>query len=198
MWRVFETREYITTMKKLIFFALVAILVACNNNNDPEILVPTDKEKNMVTEMMMWQLDSILDILYYQQPNEQRQMFYPSDGIDVVTYTLYPSTYQFPEDLYCVNVMTGETEYYSDLYAGARDFCKYTCSYEGKMVSAGYLMYYNDLFTFNGTKQNGMMEFRILETEGWKDNVWELAYNPEETEDGVVIERHIEYYSRVR
>ena len=185
-------------MKKLILFSLLALLVACNNHEDPEILVPTEKEKNMVTETMMWQLDSILDILHYEQPNEARQMFYPSDGIFVITYTLYPSTWQFPEDLNCTNVMTGETLYYKDLYADARDFCKYTASCEGEMVSAGYLMYYNDLFTFNGTKTNGMMEFRILETEGWHDNLWELAYNAEETDDGIVIERCIEYYSRVR
>ena len=183
-------------MKKIILFSLLALLVACNNHEDPEILIPTEKEKNMVTEVMAWQLDSILDILYYGQPNETRQMCYPSDGIDVITYTLYPCTWQFPEEMSCTNAMTGETEYYKDLYADARDFCKYTCAYEGEIISAGYLMYYDDLFAFNGTKKNGMMEFRLLETEGWKGDVWELAYNPTETEDGIIIERNIEYYSR--
>lgn len=187
-------------MKKLILFSLLVLLVACNNNNnnEPEILVPTDKEKNLVTEMMTWQVDSVLDILNYQQPNETQQMFYPEDGIDALVYTLYPASYQFPEDMYCVNVMSGETEYYKDLYANARDFCKYTCSLDGERVSAGYLMFYNDLFAFNGTKQNGMMEFFLVETEGWKDDLWMFAFNPIETDDGVIVERNVEYLSRVR
>lgn len=185
-------------MKKIILFSLLALLVACNNHEDPEILVPTDKEKNMVTETMTWQLDSILDILHYGQPNETREMLYPSDGIFVITYNLYPCTWQFPEDLCCTNVMTGETLYYKDIYADARDFCKYTAYCEGEFVAAGYLMYYKDYFTFNGTKQNGMMEFRIVETDGWHDNLWLLSYNPEETMDGVIIERCTEFYSRLQ
>ena len=59
-------------------------------------------------------------------------------------------------------------------------------------------MYYKDYFTFNGTKQNGMMEFRIVETDGWHDNLWLLSYNPEETMDGVIIERCTEFYSRLQ
>lgn len=189
-------------MKKRLLFLLIAaaIMAACTHDDpdNPDPQGPTERERNMVTEEMSWKLDSVLVIYNYMADNEVRRMYHEEDGIYIWTYTLYPSTYQFPDDMHFTNEMTGETLYLNDLYDYARDYCKYTCSYEGEIISAGYLMYYKDYFTFCGTKNGGWAEFRIVETDGWTDSLWTLSFNPTEADDGTVLERNTEYYSRVR
>ena len=59
-------------MKKysITAFCLLAMMlvISCDKpvepkqDDDPEVIQPTDKEKNMVTEPMAWRLDSLLYI----------------------------------------------------------------------------------------------------------------------------------------
>ena len=182
-------------MKK--FFVLMAVwallFVACNPV-DPED-EPTEKEKQMVQTEMTWQLDSMLVIYNYQTAKETREMFH-ADDLDIWSYTFYPCTYHFPKDLYFTNEMTGEVIYLAKEYN--KDFCKYICTYEGTVISAGYLRYYNDYFTMDGVRPGGWVEFMIREANtNWNTEVWTCTYNAsEDYETGAVLERDIEYYSR--
>ena len=152
----------------------------------------------MVTEEMTWQLDSIMVITNYQTAKEESYIVYPGEELPRWSYTFYPCKWTFPEDLYFVNAYTEERVYLSREFA--QEFCKYICKSDGEIVSAGYLCYYRDFFTFNGLQSNGMMQFMIREAEtDWRTTeVWTCTYNPTETDDGIVLERNIEFYSRVK
>lgn len=186
-------------MKKIILLlSLCAILfAACDPFYNEEEDEPTAKEQQMVTEEMTWTLDSMLVIYDYRQIGETRQMLYPSDGIDVWSFTFYPCTYKFPEDLSFTNEITGEVLNISKEYN--KDFCKFICTSDGSTISAGYLCYYRDFFTFNGLMTDGWMVFMIREANtNWDTDVWTSAFNAVEYDNGIVAERHIEYYSRVQ
>ena len=179
----------------LLLAAFAAVLVSCNPV-DPED-EPTEKEKQMVPAEMTWELDSVLVIYDYHTSEESSEMLYPSDGIDIWSYTFYPYTYHFPKDLCFTNEMTGESIYLAQEYK--QDFCKYICTYQGGIISAGYLCYYRDLFTFNGVQEGGWVEFMIRETDtNWEVPVWTCSFNVVEDDSGYVHERHTEYYSRRR
>jgi len=192
---VFLGPENLNFMKKT--FALLAVLAlfafACNPV-DPED-EPTEKEKQMVRAEMTWQLDSMLVIYNYQSSTESREMLH-ADELDVWSYTFYPCTYRFPKDLCFINEMTGETFYFAKEYN--KDFCKYICTYKGTVISAGYLRYYNNLFTMDGLRTGCWAEFMIREADtNWNTEVWTSTYNAvEDYDSGKVQERHVEYYSR--
>ena len=77
-------------------------------------------------------------------------------------------------------------------------YCKYLCTYYGEPVAAGYLTYYKDKFTFYGLQQGGWIEFMMREADtDWDKEVWTVAYNTNVDFDGTVLERCIEYYSRL-
>ena len=100
-------------------------------------------------------------------------------------------------DLCFTSEMTGESIYPAKEYK--QDFCKYICTYKGTVISAGYLCYYRDLFTFNGVQEGGWVEFMIRETDtNWEVPVWTCSFNVVEDDSGYVHERHTEYYSRRR
>ena len=184
-------------MKKSLFILLsIAVLfVSCNKEEDG----PTKKEKNMIPEEMTWHLDSILVIHNYQTPDEESYVLHQSDGIYTWTYTFYPWQYKFPKDLYCINMLSGDTTFLADEFP--EDFCKYICTDEdNNFQSGGYVKYYNDHFMLSGLKSNGMVEVCIAEDYGrnWDDPVWTFTYNPIEEDDGTIIERCVEYYSRVK
>lgn len=182
-------------MKKILLLlaALACLLVSCEPFNDDD--EPTAAEKKMIPSEMTWRLDSVLVIYNYNTPAETSEMLYPSDGLDVWSYTFYPCTYQFPKDLCFEGEMSGETIWMSKSYN--KDFCKYICTYEGTIISAGYLRYYRDFFTFDGIKDGGWVDFMLREADtNWNVKVWTLSYNAEEELDGTVLERDIEYYSR--
>jgi len=194
-------------MKTMKYFSLLAVgaflLAACDNPDSPigedNPNGPTQKEKNMVMDEMTWRLDSVLVIYNYQQPNETRQMVYAGEDFNAppISYTLYPCDYKFPDDLVFYSDMEpGQTHNISEQFN--EDYCKYLCTYYGEPVAAGYLTYYKDLFSFYGLQQGGWIEFLIRETNpNWDDEVWTLAYNASEEPDGTVLERHVEYYSRL-
>ena len=185
-------------MKKIaILLTLAAVLLTACNQLLPEE-EPTEQEQQMVPEEMTWKLDSVLVINNYRMINESRQMLHPEDGIDIWSYTLYPCTFSFPEDLYFTSEYSGEKIYLQKEFN--KSYCKFTCTYENSIVSGGYLCYYKDYFTFSGVSSAGWMVFMIREADtNWDADVWTCAYNAEEDYDtGAVIERRIEYYSRVR
>ena len=184
-------------MKKfLLFLAVFACLsVSCNKFDWGD--KPTDEEKSMVGVEMTWQLDSTLVIYNYQCPDETSEMLYPSDGMEVWSYTFYPYTYRFPKDLVFESELTGKPINVAKEYN--EDYCKYICTYEGTIISAGYLGYYKDYFTFNGIQDGGWVEFMIREADAfWNVPVWISAFNAAEDLGGTVLERHVEYYSRVK
>lgn len=184
-------------MKKILFFALAlsAILFSCNRENENE---PSKKERNMVKEEMTWKLDSMLVIYNYQTPEEESFVVIAGEQIAPWTYTFYPYKYQFPADLYAVNVMVGDTVFFADKYP--EKYCKYSHhDVDGSFMSAGYLCYYNgELFMLRGTKADGTLDTRIVDAStNWDTPVWTITYNPQEDDD-VVYERRVEYYSRVK
>ena len=193
---------HLISMKKTIYLLLAVLgcfMVSCDPPQDPEEEdAPTAREQAMVTEEMTWQLDSILVIKNYQTAREESYIVYPGEEYPSWSYTFYPCTWTFPEDLYFVNAYTEERVYLSREFAQA--FCKYICKSDGEIVSAGYLCYYRDFFTFRGLQSNGMMQFMIREAEtDWRTTeVWTCTFNPTETDEGVVLERNIEFYSRVK
>ena len=196
------------TMKKIEMMLMAAIvafgMTACTNDNSDNPAEPlqesgpTAKEKAMVTEPMIWMLDSILVIYNYQTPIETYKMLYAEEDFDGWSYRLYPCTYQFPDNLMFNSAFDDETYQMSQMYN--EDFCKYTCITvaDEKIVSAGYLCYYRDMFTFRGLQQGGMVEFMIREADTkWDSDNWTCTYNASVEEDGTVLERNVEYYSRV-
>jgi hypothetical protein len=69
----------------------------------------------------------------------------------------------------------------------------------GDIISAGYLCYYKDFFTFSGMQQGGWIEMMLREADTkWDSDVWTCSFDAEVELDGTVVERNIEYYSRVR
>lgn len=195
------------TMKYFMMAAFVCLLAACTNDAiDNAVVIPVDpeeeqgptqKEKDMIPTEMMWQLDSVLVIFNPGTPIETYRLLYAGQDTYQWTYSFYPYTYKFPEDLIFTSEWDEEAYVISERYA--EDYCKYTCTLDGEIIAAGYLCYYRDLFTFSGVKQDGMVEFMIREADTkWDSDVWTCAYNSEVDLDGTVLERTIEYYSRVR
>ena len=184
-----------------ILVAFACLFAACSKNDDPvpepEQDGPTVKEKNMVQTEMTWQLDSILVIYNPGTPIETYRMLYAGQDTYQWSYTFYPCTYKFPEDLVFYSEWDDEPYKISEQYA--EDYGKYTCSVGGEIISAGYLCYYNDFFTLSGVGADGMVEFMMREADTkWDSDVWTCSYDSEADYDGTVLERTIEYYSRVR
>ena len=195
------------TMKYFMVAAFVCLLAACTNDAYDNAVVipdepereqgPTQKEKDMIPTEMMWQLDSVLVIHNPGTLIETYNLLYAGQDTYQWTYSFYPYTYKFPEDLIFYNEWEDEAHVISEQYA--EDYCKYTCTVGGEIISAGYLCYYRDLFTFSGVKQDGMVEFMIREADTkWDSDVWTCSYDSEVDLDGTVLERTIEYYSPVR
>ena len=159
---------------------------------------PTAKEKAMVPSMMRWQLVSTLVINYPGSPNESRRILYAGQDTYQWVYTFYPYTYRFPDNIvFESDMIPGESYQLSTHFS--EDYCKYLCTIGDNIISAGYLTYYNDKFTFSGLQQGGWVEFMMRETEAkWDTDVWTCAYNYAQANDGTVEERHVEYYSLVR
>ena len=194
-------------MKYFMMAAFVCLLAACTNDAiDNAVVIPVDpeeeqgptqKEKDMIPTEMMWQLDSILVVFNPGTPIETYRLLYAGQDTYQWTYSFYPYTYKFPEDLVFYNEWEGESLKISEQYP--EDYCKYTCTLGGEIIAAGYLCYYRNLFTFSGVKQDGMVEFMIREADTkWDSDVWTCSYDSEVDLDGTVLERTIEYYSRVR
>jgi len=189
-------------MKKNLFIimaiAATSLLFSCTPDDpvDP-VEQPSEAEKNMVTEPMVWTLDSVLVITNYKEADESRAMYTREDNIYTWTYRLYPSAYRFPEDLVFVSEFDGSQIKMSEEFK--QDYCKYTCESDGEIISAGYLMYYRDFFTFSGTKIGGWMEFRIVDAAlpSPAADVWTLAFDARADEEHV-YERQVEYYSQVK
>lgn len=191
-------------MKKIGMMLMAAIvafgMTACNESDNPVEPVedgPTAKEKAMVPSMMMWQLDSMQIINYPGSLIETSQMLYA--GIDTYqwTYTFYPCTEKLPDGI----VFRSDFEDYSINVSEeyTKDYCKYVCTESGEVISAGYLCYYKDYFTFSGLQQGCWVEFKLREAStNWNTVVWTTTYDSSVALDGTVEERTIEYYSRVR
>ena len=194
------------TMKYLSMAAFAFILAACTNGisdnpivvpEEPEEQGPTQKEKDMIPSEMIWQLDSILVIYNPGTPIETSRMLYAGQDTYQWTYNLYPCTYKFPDDLVFYSEFDDEAYQMSKEYN--QDYCKYITTMGDEVVSAGYLCYYNDFFTFSGIQQGGWVEFMLRETDTkWDSDVWTCAFDAEVELDGTVLERDIEYYSPVK
>lgn len=192
------------TMKYLLAAVCACFLAACSVDTpdnavtpEPDQDVPTAKEKTMIPTEMIWRLDSILVINYPGTAIETQRMLYAGQDTYQWTYTFYPCTYQFPDDLMLNNDFEGGSIRLSEQFD--KDFCKYLCTVDHEIISAGYLCYYKDKFTFSGLQQGCWVEFMIRETDTkWDSVVWTSAYNSAEAQDGTVEERVIEYYSRLR
>ena len=187
-----------------ILAVVACMFAACGTNDlpvysEPEPEGPTQKEKNMVMDEMTWRLDSVLVIKNYQQPDETSYMVYAGEDFNAppISYTFYPCDYQFPNDLLFYSDMDPDmTHNISELFN--EGYCKYLCTYYGEPVAAGYLTYYKDKFTFYGLQQGGWIEFMMREADtDWDKEVWTVAYNTNVDFDGTVLERCIEYYSRL-
>ena len=186
--------------------AFVCLLAACTNDaidnpvvipEEPEEQGPTQKEKDMIPTEMMWQLDSVLVIFNPGTPIETYTMLYAGQDTYQWTYTFYPYTYKFPDDIVFYSEFDGEAYQMSKEYT--QDYCKYITTMGGEIISAGYLCYYRDVFTFSGMQQGGWVEFMLREADTkWDSDVWTCAFDAEVELDGTVVERNIEYYSRVR
>lgn len=190
--------HFIGTMKKsLLLITSIALLFASCDPALPEE-EPTEAEKQMVTTEMTWQLDSVLVVRNYLQVGESKKMLHPEDGIDIWSYTMYPCSYSFPEDLYFINEYSGEViSLYKEFNKG---YCKYICTYNNNVISGGYLCYYRNFFTFSGVGRGGWVEFMLREAStNWDTEVWTCTYNSEEDYNtGEVIERRVEFYSRTK
>ena len=176
--------------------AFMCLLAACTNDAiDNAVVIPVDpeeeqgptqKEKDMIPTEMMWQLDSVLVIFNPGTPIETYRLLYAGQDTYQWTYSFYPYTYKFPEDLIFTSEWDEEAYVISERYA--EDYCKYTCTLDGEIIAAGYLCYYRDLFTFSGVKQDGMVEFMIREADTkWDSDVWTCAYNSEVDLDGTTF-----------
>ena len=194
------------TMKYLMMAAFVCILAGCTNGigdnpivipEEPEEQGPTQKEKDMIPSEMIWQLDSVLVIYNPGTPIETQRMLIAGQDTYQWTYSFYPYTYRFPDDLVFESAFDGSPIQMSTEYN--KDYCKYTCSSGGEIISAGYLCYYRDFFTHSGLQRDGWVEFMLREADTkWDSDVWTCSYDAEVELDGTVVERDIEYYSRLR
>ena len=140
---------------------------------------------------MMWQLDSTLVINNPGTPIETYQMLYA--GIDTYqwTFTFYPCTEKLPNDIIFYSDFEDYSVNVSEQYN--KNYCKYLCTESGEIISAGYLCYYRDMFTFDGLQQGCWVEFKIRETDtNWDTDVWTCAYNSDVEQDGTVLERVID------
>lgn len=186
--------------------AFVCLLAACTNDaidnpvvipEEPEEQGPTQKEKDMVPTEMIWQLDSVLVIYNPGTLIETYRMLIAGQDTYQWTYNFYPYTYKFPDDIVFYSEFDGEAYQMSKEYT--QDYCKYITTMGGEIISAGYLCYYRDVFTFSGMQQGGWVEFMLREADTkWDSDVWTCAFDAEVELDGTVVERNIEYYSRVR
>lgn len=194
-------------MKYLSMAAFALMFAACTTDlpdnpvvipEEPEEQGPTQKEKDMIPSEMMWQLDSVLVILNPGTAIESYQMLIAGQDTYQWTYNFYPYDYKFPDDIVFYSAFDGEAYQMSKMYDN--DFCKYVTTMGGEVISAGYVWYYkDDLFTFSGMQQGGWVEFMIREADTkWDSDVWTCAFDAEVELDGTVVERNIEYYSRVR
>ena len=193
-------------MKYLSMAVFAFILAACTNGNsdnpivvpeEPEEQGPTQKEKDMVPTEMIWQLDSVLVIYNPGTLIETYRMLIAGQDTYQWTYNFYPYTYKFPDDIVFYSEFDGEAYQMSKEYT--QDYCKYITTMGGEIISAGYLCYYRDVFTFSGMQQGGWVEFMLREADTkWDSDVWTCAFDAEVELDGTVVERNIEYYSRVR
>lgn len=194
-------------MKYLSMAAFALMFAACTNDlpdnpvvipEEPEEQGPTQKEKDMIPSEMMWQLDSVLVILNPGTVIESYQMLIAGQDTYQWTYNFYPYDYKFPDDIVFYSAFDGEAYQMSKMYDN--DFCKYVTTMGGEVISAGYVWYYkDDLFTFSGMQQGGWVEFMLREADTkWDSDVWTCAFDAEVELDGTVVERNIEYYSRVR
>ena len=193
-------------MKYLSMAAFALMFAACTTDlpdnpvvipEEPEEQGPTQKEKDMVPSEMIWQLDSTLVILNPGTAIESYQMLIAGQDTYQWTYNFYPCDYKFPDDIVFYSEYDGEACQMSKEYT--QDYCKYVTTLGGDIISAGYLCYYRDFFTFSGIQQGGWVEFMIREADTkWDSDVWTCAFDAEVELDGTVVERNIEYYSRVR
>ena len=188
-------------MKLFLMATIVCLFSACTNDVYDNPVEPQDgpsaKEKAMVPSMMMWQLDSMLIIDNPGTLIESSQMLIA--GIDTYqwTYTFYPCTEKLPDGIVFQSEFEDESINVSEAYT--QDYCKYVCTESGEAISAGYLCYYRDMFTFSGLQQGCWVEFKIREAStNWNTDVWTCTYDSSVAPDGTVEERTIEYYSRVR
>lgn len=195
------------TIKYLSIAVFICLMAACTNGitdnpvvipEEPEEQGPTLKEKSMIPSEMIWQLDSILVIYNPGTPIETQRMLIAGQDTYQWTYSFYPYTYKFPDDLVFNSAFDGAPIQMSKEYN--KDYCKYTCTSGGEIISAGYLWYYkDDLFTFSGLQQGGWVDFMLREADTkWDTDVWTCAFDAEVELDGTVVERDIEYYSRLR
>lgn len=151
----------------------------------------------MVPAMMRWQLDSILVINNPGTLIETYQMLYAGKDTYQWTYTFYPCTYQFPDDLVFYSEYDGEAYQMSKEYN--EEYCKYTVTSGEEIISAGYLCYYRDNFTMRGMQMGGWVDYRIREAStDWNTDVWTCTFDAEVELDGTVLERDVEYYSPVK
>ena len=183
----------------LIYFIVIAtmFLVACTAPVPDPVPQPTEEEMQMIPAEMSWRLDSMLVIYNYEADDETSEMVYPGDDLYQVVYTFYPYTYRFPSDLYFVNEFDGEKVYLAEQFDN--DFCKYICTYEGEIVAGGNLCFYRKYFCFNGIKTGAWVDVMLRETTlNWDTDIWTLTYNAEETDEGEVLVRCKEYYSKVK
>ena len=193
-------------MKYLSMAVFALMFAACTNGigdnpivvpEEPEEQGPTQKEKDMIPSEMIWQLDSVLVIYNPGTPIETQRMLYAGQDTYQWTYNFYPCTYKFPDDIVFYSEFDGEPYQMSKEYT--EDYCKYVTTMGGEIISAGYLCYYRDVFTFSGMQQGGWVEFMLREADTkWDSDVWTCAFDAEVELDGTVVERNIEYYSRVR
>lgn len=194
------------TIKYLSIAVFMCLMAACTTDlpdnpvvipEEPEEQGPTQKEKDMVPTEMIWQLDSILVIYNPGTPIETCRMLIAGQDTYQWTYNFYPCTYKFPDDLVFYSELDGEAYQMSKEYT--QDYCKYVTTLGGDIVSAGYLCYYKDFFTFSGIQQGGWIEMMLREADTkWDSDVWTCSFDAEVELDGTVVERNIEYYSRVR
>ena len=192
------------TVKYLSMAVFACLLAACSLENEDNAIVPgigsdgpTQKEKDMVPSMMMWQLDSMLVINNPGTLIETYKMLYAGQDTYQWTYAFYPYNYKFPDDLVFYSDFDEGSVKMSESYK--EDYCKYTCTVGDEIVSAGYLCYYKDSFAFEGLKRGCWVEFMLREAStNWDVNVWTCSYNSDVDLDGTVLERIIEYYSPVK
>ena len=151
----------------------------------------------MVPRMMMWQLDSMLVINNPGTLIETYQMLHAGQDTYQWTFTFYPCTEKLPDGIVFYSDFDDSSVNVSEEYT--EDYCKYVCTESGEVISAGYLCYYRDMFTFSGLQQGCWVEYKLREADtNWNTNVWACTYDSDVEQDGTVLERVVEYYSPVK